>query len=36
VGRLATNAAGQVTSSAGLASLLRDRDYLALTFKTTF
>jgi hypothetical protein len=36
VGRIATNAADQVTSSAGLASLLRDRDYLALTFKTTF
>ncbi len=36
VGRIATNAAGQVTSSAGLASLLRDRDYVALTFKTTF
>lgn len=36
IGRIATNSAGVVTSSAGLASLLRDRNYLDLTFQTTF
>jgi hypothetical protein len=34
-GRIATNAAGTVTSSAGLASLLRDRNYIDFTFTTT-
>ncbi len=34
-GRVATNAAGVVTSSAGLASLLRDRNYIDFTFTTT-
>jgi hypothetical protein len=36
LGRIATNSAGVVTSSAGLASLLRDRNYIDLTFQTTF
>ncbi|QNK01390.1 DUF1302 domain-containing protein [Dyella telluris] len=36
VGRLAVNQVGVVTSSAGLASLLRDRNYIDLTFQTTF
>ncbi|WP_130618938.1 DUF1302 domain-containing protein [Dyella amyloliquefaciens] len=36
VGRLAVNQADVVTSSAGLASLLRDRNYIDLTFQTTF
>ncbi|MHA6203591.1 DUF1302 domain-containing protein [Dyella soli] len=35
-GRVATNAAGVITSSAGLASLLRDRNYIDFTFQTTF
>ncbi|MDG2538932.1 DUF1302 domain-containing protein [Dyella jiangningensis] len=36
IGRVAVNQAGVVTSSAGLASLLRDRNYIDLTFQTTF
>ncbi len=36
LGRIATSPANVVTSSAGLASLLRDRNYIDFTFQTTF
>ncbi|RDI99694.1 DUF1302 domain-containing protein [Dyella solisilvae] len=35
VGRIAVNQAGQVSSYAGLGSLLRDRNYIDFTFQTT-
>lgn len=35
-GSLETNAAGQITANAGANALLKDRGFVALTFKTTF